>query len=546
MLGIRLSRRSLLLTACAGAIAACGGGEAAEPESTTPPSTDEQAETPTTSAPASPVSRGEAQAEGSTRDILRVASNEDLVDLHIGNLTIAGDRVIVENIYSRLVRFKPGSLAEVEPELAEEWEVAPDGMMYTFRLRQGVQFHQDYGELTAEDVKATFEYHMDPDGASREKPQYNLVDRVETPDSYTVEVYMKEVYVPFVLATLAWQSGCITSARALEEIGDQLSFQPVGSGPYYLDSWQQGQQITLKAHESYFRGAPAIKTVEIKVIPEDQVAILAMDQGEIDLIAVRQIGAYRELQQRSELTVYQAESGWNYWAYFQTQKPPTDNLMVRQALAHAVDLDAIEASLNGLVTVNPSYFNPLVVGWTDDLPVYDYDPDRAKQMLADAGFANPADVTIRIAYSKAHLYEEMALLLQDFWNQVGVNAQVELIDRALFGQVMQEGDWNVGVWAVTRLESDLYAYPFTHSEGTSNYSQWSNPEADRLIEAARTETDPDQRAQIYADLQALVKQELPIHNTGTMQSIIVTRPDVKGVIPHPYVGLVDFSLVYIE
>lgn len=488
---------------------------------------------------------GDEPAEPGEDAVLRVATNEDLVDLHFDNLHIAGDRVIIQQIMNNLITFAPGTL-DPEPDLAEDWEVSDDGLTYTFNLRDGVQFHHGYGQVTSEDVRATIEHHMDPDSGSRETAQYALVESVEAPEPLTAVINMSEPNAAFVAGVLAWQSGFIASAAAIEELGDDLSFNPVGAGPYYFEEWLEGEQITLHYFEDYYGDAPEFTTLQFRVIPDDSLAILALEQDEVDAVPIRQLGAYREIQERPELPLHQAESGWQYWAYFQHEREPTDDVLVRQALAHATDLEAISNAVDGMVSVNPSFLNPLVLGWTDDITTYEYDLEQAASLLEEAGFSEPGEVTLQMIYSEAHLYEEMALILQDMWSEFGVNAEVSVIDRALFAEEMRGGEWNVGIWAITRLESDIYSSDFMHSEGPSNYSNYSNPEADELIDQARVEQDTDARAELYEQIQEHVAQDLPVMCTGTMVAIIASRPGLTEVHPHPYVGLVDYVHVRSE
>jgi ABC-type transport system substrate-binding protein len=351
------------------------------------------------------------------------------------------------------------------------------------------------------------------------------------------------VYVAFVSATLAWQGGFIASATAIDERGDELSFDPVGAGPYYFDEWIQGERVTLKAHDAHYGDLPHFQTVELQIIPDETLAVLALEQGEIDVAPVGSIGAFRATKDNTALQISQAEASWQYWMYFETQQEPTNDVLVRQALAHASDLQAISDSLDGMIFVNPSYLSPMCLGWTDDITTYSYDLDRARELLAEAGYDDPGDLKIKMIYNKAFLYEEIAFSLQDMWSELGVDVSVENLDLAVLFPTMDRGEYNVAVSAISRLESDLFTAPFLLSTSASNRSHYVNPELDELIQATQVEMDTDRRAELYAQIQELVAQELPIYNAGTQVSTIASRPGISGIVPHPYIGLINFSLL---
>jgi peptide/nickel transport system substrate-binding protein len=549
----RLTRRTFIVysgvaMASLGLLAACGDEDDTDDAAPAAPDTDDADDEPiadTDDADAESDDSVDADdtddtAEDTSEDrVLRVATSGDIIDLHFANLGIAGDRLMAQNIYNHLIRFAPGTL-EPDPDLCEDWEVSDDGLVWTFNLRDGLEFHHGYGQVTSEDVRATIEYHLDPDNGSREAAQYRLVEEIETPDELTVVLTLGGPSAAFT-AVLAWQSGFITSAAAIEDRGSALSFDPVGAGPYYLAEWNEGEGMTLRAHEGYHGPRPAYTTIELPIIPDDTLALLALSQGEIDTLPVWGIGAYRELQTADDIDLYEIEGVWQYWAQLQTQNPPTDDVLVRRALAHAADLDTIAAAVNGMVTPNPSFLPRPVVGWTDDITTYEFDLDRARELLAEAGYDDPADVNIHLRYTPARLYEEMGLILQDMWTELGVTVEITVDDQAVWSQRMNEGEWNCYPTGVARLESDVYATDFFHSEGPSNRPRYNNPEADQLMDEARVEQDPDRRAEMYRELQEIIAQDVPVICTGTWQTIIAASPEVTNIIPHPYTGIFWFQ-----
>lgn len=572
---VKLTRRTLMIgvagtIAATGLLAACGDDDEDDsPTATTPPAasdptpTEEPEEEETEEAPeeeeeeetSEPTPTDESEEEEDEEEeapteapsggdtpaggTLRVATTGDIIDLHPANLSIAGDRLMAESIFTRLIRFRPGTL-DLEPDMCESWEISDDGLTYTFSLREGMTWHHDFGPVTSNDVKAIIEYHKNPDNGSRERAQYALVDSVEAPDDLTVIFNLSSPSAALPTA-LAWQTGFITSAKALEELGDDLSFNPIGAGPYYLHEWLQGESITLKYHEGYYGDTPHFDTIVLPIIPDDTLALLAMNSGELDVLPVWGLGAYRQILQDDSINLFETDGVWQYWAQLQTDMAPTDNVLVRRALAHATNLEEIAASLNGMVTVNHSVLPPPVIGFTQDITQYEYDLDKARELLAEAGYPDPSQVQIHMRYTAARLYEEMALILQDMWSELGIQIQITVDDQAVWTQRQGEGDWNCYPTGVGRLDPDVYCSDFFHSDGPSNRTRYSNPDLDAIIEEARTEMDPDRRAELYHEIQEVLAQDVPVITTGTWKTIIAARDGIDGIIPHPYTGIFPFQ-----
>jgi peptide/nickel transport system substrate-binding protein len=475
-----------------------------------------------------------------TRDTVRIAVPDDLIDVSVGNLSIVGDRIIAQNVYSCLVKFKPGT-NEIVPDLATALPtVSADGKVLSFKLRQGVKFHFGYGELTSQDVKATIEWHTNPDNKSKEAGSYASVESVVCPDKYSVEIHLKDPFAGFIPGVLCWQAGFIVSAKALTELGPGLSTKPVGTGPFYLSNWVKGEKMVLTANPDYFLGAPKIKTVELKVIPEDYVAVLALERDEIDVICMHGVAGYRAVLDRPNISVSVSPSGFMNYLTFQCQKSPTNKPLVRQALAYALDLKAIEESLDGFGELNFGHLPPTVVGYSADIKGYEQNLDKARQLLADAGYANPADCKIEMLYTQGYLWPDISLMMADQWRELGVTVNVTVVDRALWSKARSEGNWNTTIWGPTRYDSDSYIYPFVFSTGAQNYAKYADPDADQLILDARKEMDPVRRAAIYKDLQLLLLEDLPYLNTVLQNNVVAMKPGWTGIKSTAYEGLFEF------
>lgn len=487
---------------------------------------------------------GDSGDSADSKKVLRVAVFEEITDLNVGFIGLAVNEMHQVNIFNGLVTYDPET-NEIVPDLAEDFTVSDDGLTYTFNLREGVQFHHGYGELTAEDVKATFEWVKDPKNARGRGEALAIIKEVTAVDDYTVEIHLNEVSASF-LDLLAYRGGLITSGKALDELGEELASKPVGTGPFYFDEWARGERTVLKAHEDYFGDPPAIEELRFQIIPEEQVALQALERGEVDVVPISQFPAYRSAQQSDEVNVQSVESGWNNMIFLRADRKPTDDPLVRQALAHAIDLEAFPEAFEGFVSVNPSFLSPITFSWTDDLPVYEYDPDRARELLAEAGYSDPADVNVELVFNDAYLFEDNALIVRDFWNELGVNVKLTEFGRADWLERFQQDPWNAGSLSLARWEPNEFSSLLLQSESPLNFSKWSNPEADRLISEASVERDPQAREELYVQLQELVATELPLIPIGAQPAYVALADGLEGVQPTAFNGVVLFGSARFE
>ena len=482
-----------------------------------------------------------AAAAGSERSDLTFAQTGDVTSLNPARITLGGDRALAQNLYNGLVRFRRGHAPQVDPDVAESFLHSADAKTWTFRLRKGVTWQEDFGELSADDVKFTVAYHQDPANHSIAGSTYSVVESVETPDPYTVIFHLKEP-VPAFSEMLAWQDGFILSRKAVTQYGTGYEVHPIGTGPYYFAQWVKGDHSLLTAHPKYFGAKPTITSVTVKVVPEEAVAVLALTQGQLDAMGILSLAGYKAVQAQPKLKLWTAPAGWNYFAWFLTTQKPFDDVRVRQALLYGANLQGMVENLGGFVEFNPSFLSPVVFGWTQNVPTYGYDLAKAKQLLAQAGYGDQNKLKIAIGYGQSYLYENYAVMLKQNWSAIADTSLVELPRALQYPDFTSgQGGWNVAVGAATRLVTDQYCTPFLTSTGATNFSHWESPEADRLIEGAKVEVDPKKRAAEYAVIQRLIATEVPEVCLGTMRSVMVTDPRLSGVYPNAYNGLIEFA-----
>jgi len=475
---------------------------------------------------------------------LRVAIDLDMVRLDPATIGTTTDRFLAVNLFNGLLKFKPGA-GDIRRDLVDSYEVSPDGKVYTFLLRKGVKFHKGYGELTSSDVKFTILRHLDPSVKSRDFKSFSVVDRAETPDKYTVRVFLKRPSNDF-LGTLSYHGGLILSEKAVKELGSKINTEPIGTGPYQLERRVAGSEIVMSANEDYFMGPPKIKKLIFKVIPDPSVSVNAVQKGDIDFYHVENIGAYRGLQKIKEKNFVVLTSQGSltaYYAYLNCQKDPIKNLKVRQAIAHAIDVKGIVKSFGGMVCSNPSVFPSMLSSWTDKLPTYKYDVDAARRLLKEAGYDKTTK--IKVYYVKFGLHEDFAVMVKDYVSKI-MDVELVMLDVATFHQFLKDGKWDIYSQGLTRATEDIFASGFFHSKGPGNYTGYQNTELDKIIEDADMERDPVKSKKSYIRMQEIMAENLPYVPLGEQNTTVILKKGLKGVIPEAHTGVTKFGGAYFE
>jgi peptide/nickel transport system substrate-binding protein len=396
--------------------------------------------------------------------------------------------------------------------------------------------------MTSADVKFSLERHLDPATASLARSEFEIIEKIEALDPLTVRIHLRQPVGSF-LGILAWQPEFIVSENAVRKLGKQFAFEPVGTGPFYLDSWSKGQEIVLSKHSGYYAGPARVDRLVFKVIREELVALMAFGRKEIDVVPVRELPAYKAMAGReASFNVTRSFAGY-YLLYVNGTKRPLNDVRVRRALSYALDRPTMYKALAGMIQPNPSIFSPVTFGHTRDIPSYDYDLARAKQLLTEAGYPN--GFKIKINYSQAFLYEEFATMIKDQWTRLGLDATLEVVDRALVSRIRREKNYDVLPGSITRFEPEQHLV-FFRGGASTNYTGYSNPAVDGLMDRAARELNLETRRKMLGDIQRAIAEDVPVIPLGAFQSIIVTRKSIKGVAPAIYEGMVDYYLVWVE
>lgn len=476
-------------------------------------------------------------------------------------------------LYNRLVQYSADH-ANIEPSLAERFTISPDGKTYTFYLRHGVKFHTtDYfkpsRDMNADDVIFTFQrqwllnhpYYKVSGGRYpyfQSMALQRLITRIEKLDDYTVQFTLEHPESPF-LATLTMGFASILSeeyaslmmARNTPEKFDQL---PIGTGPFKFRAYQRDAFIRYLAHPDYWRGKEKISMLVFAITPDPSQRYARLRTQECHVIA-HPLPAHLKLMKKDpNLVVYQ-KTGLNigYWA-FNTRKPPLDNMLVRQALNHAIDREfIIDSVYDNLAKVAKSPVPPSSWAHHADLQDYAYDPEKAKALLKQAGLEQGFTIDIwampvQRAYNPNA--RKMAELIQQDLRKIGVEAKIVSYDWGTFLTKVRNGEHQTALlgWTADNADPDDFLTPLLSCDAAkqgNNRAFWCDAEFDQLIAAARKTPDKEERTRLYRTAQELFKAKAPWLTIAHANQYEVALKSVKGLSILPSGGII-FSGVYRE
>ncbi len=430
-------------------------------------------------------------------------------------------------LYDQLVRFDENLL--IEPELATEWSVSDDGLTWTFTLRDDVTFH-DGTPFNAEAVRFHIERVQDPEWASPNKALWDHIVGVEVVDEFTIALSTAEPFGP-MLNYLAHGSGGIASPAAVEQFGKDFVENPVGTGPYKLESFTPGIELVVAANEAYWNGRPALDRIIFRQVTEPSARVAMLETGEADIIAEVPPEEVERLDAIEGIDVVQRPGLRTFFAAFSFDTPALQDLGVRQALNYAVDKQAIvDAIFLGLATPLDSPVSASMAGHAGQEP-YNYDPERASQLLADAGWSDsdgdgvvdkegePLQLRFLISneYPKA---QEVAEAVQQYLAEVGVGVELWQVDAAsvrTYQKVARaDKEYDIANWAFNASNGDisyhLESMWVSNPDDAAppyvwNLGWYNNPELDELITSTKlgpTAVDPTLRAEALAQAQEII------------------------------------------
>jgi peptide/nickel transport system substrate-binding protein len=456
------------------------------------------------------------------------------------NTTDSQSDQVIWMIYDALIRYDENM--RFVPDLALSWKVAEDEVTWTFELRRGVRFH-DGAPFDARAVKANFERVLDPEQGHNRRDLFAPIDRVEVVDDFTVRVVTRYPFGAFE-PMMAHVSAAIRSPARDDS----------GTGPYKLRSWRKDLELILERNEDYWGEMGKLETIVYRPIPEAASRVIALESGDVDVITQIPPADLHRLENHPEVKVAKTVSiGAQQFRFHCKRKPFTDP-KVRQAISYAVDRRSIvENLMAGMAEPSTGPLTPRMRGRAD-LGEIPYDPEKAKKLLAEAGY--PLGFKTRITTTpRYNMGVELAQAVAAQLRKVGIEAEIEVLEwgtiRKYWGGLLPEECpleiFIMGAGA-SSADADWGLRPIfrTQERNENNYGYYSNREFDDLIERAMREIDTEPRNALYRRAQEIVYLEDP----GAIwlfdnYHVVAMRKNVASVTTSP-LGLVTFERAYLE
>lgn len=479
-----------------------------------------------------------AFAEDGYKDTLIWAQGADVtsMDPHQGKETAAVE--VTDQIFDTLfvVNLETN---ELEGQICESWEQTSE-TSYTFKIRQGIKFH-DGTELTAEDVKFSLDRAANSASVSYVA---DFMDVVTVVDDYTVEMTTDFPYAP-ALRNLSVPFTAIVPKHIVETDEENWVLNPVGSGPYKFVEWNQGDSVKLEAFDDYYAGKAATQNLIMKVIPEAAQRTIALETGEIDIAYDILVNDLEKVASNEDLVLFDAPSLTCYYISMNMNKAPFDNQLVRQAINYAIDRELIvETIACGSGQAADAIIAPAVFGYSDPGD-YEYNPEKARELLAEAGYENGFETSIWVNDNQTRI--EVCQVIQAMLMDVGITCSVEVMEFGTFIQQTSAGEHDMGYfgWVTSTTDADYTYYSLEHSsqQGAPGNRTFVNDETvDALVEQGRSVTDEAERLAAYEDLAAYLFElcnNAPVYYSNITAA---TSAKVEGFVMDP-IGYHDLHTV---
>ncbi|MFY9949291.1 MAG: ABC transporter substrate-binding protein [Candidatus Sulfotelmatobacter sp.] len=444
------------------------------------------------------------------------------------------DNLIFDDLLAR------GDNLDVAPGLAERWEI-PDPLTYVFHLHHGVKFH-DGRPLTSRDVKWTFD-SLQGKVRTTKTAVYRFVDRIDAPDDYTVIFHMKEP-----TATLLWNLSDGAIGIVPYGSGAEMATHPIGSGPFKFVSAETDKEVILERNDNYWGEKPKLTSVRFAVVPDATTRALELRKGSGDAtINALTPDTVLTLQRDPALAVERAPGTVLAYMGFNLRDPILRDVRVRQAIAYAFDrTPMIQYLWRGEAQPARSILPPQSWAYNGNVPAYDHDPEKARQLLDAAGY--PAINGIRLHLTMKTSTDEntrlMVAVMQQQLREVGIALDIRTFEFATFFADVTHGAFQLYSlrWIGGNEDPDIFEYAFHSAKfppNGANRGYYSNPKVDALIDQARREVDQNKRKSLYAELQLILAEQLPYIDLWYLDNVLVHNKRVRNLQLNP-AGNYDF------
>lgn len=489
-----------------------------------------------------------------------------------GALTTSGQTMDAssKNVFNNLVEFERGE-TKIIPGLAESWTISDDGKTYTFKLRKGVKFHKTKyftptRDFNAKDVLFTFARQWRPEHSYHKVSggtytyfsamgMDKLIKSIDRVDDYTVRFILNKPEAPF-LANLAMPFAPITSqeyAKHLEKKGqkDQYDLKPIGTGPFQFVGYKKDSTIRYKAHPDYWRGKAPIDNLIFAITPDATVRYAKLKSGECHVMPYPNLADVKSMKADEEITVYEQEGLNVGFLALNTNKKPLDNVKVRQALDYAVNKQAIvDAVYQGAAMIAKNPMPPTIWSYNDKTPDHEYNVEKAKALLKEAGVENGFEVDIW-AMAAQRPYNpnprRMAEMIQEDWSKIGVKSNIVTYEWGEHVKRTKNGEHTTAFygWTGDNGDPDNFLHTLLSCDAAKsglNRAQWCNESFDEIVTAAKRIADLKKRSILYKKAQEITNKQIPYitiaHTTvykPVRKEVLNYKIDPFGL--HPFYGV---------
>ncbi|MBU0699832.1 ABC transporter substrate-binding protein [bacterium] len=449
---------------------------------------------------------------------LRLSSDPTTLDPALMVDVVGG--IVGAKIFNGLVKY--GDDMRIIGDIAEKWDISPDGKTYTFYLRKNVKFTNDR-LVDANDFKYSFQRILLPETKSPRRWVFKdvlgadeIVDRAikgfVVKDGHTFQIILTKPFAPF-LGFLAMPAGYVVPREEVEKWGEDFSEHVVGTGPFLLTKWVHDDMLILKKNIEYFDKKPAVNSIEYRVIPEDLTAMAEFESGTLDTIGLPMAEFQRFTSSAKWKKNIVGQVGLNaYYLGINCQKKPFDDIRVRQALNYAIDKKAILETIlqkQGVLSHGP--IPPILSGYNCKLPAYEYNPQKAKELLKDAGCQS---LRLKIYQKPSREVLNITEVIQSQLKDAGITAEIVQVEWSALKEMINQGkcDTFYLAWLADYPDAENFLAPLFHSENFGaggNRAQYKNEKVDKLIHEAQTTSNEKKRLKIYQQVETIIHDEAP-------------------------------------
>lgn len=468
-------------------------------------------------------------------NVLVVASGADPVTLDIHQTNDQATTRVARQIYETLI--KQTNDLELVPGLATEWEEIEENL-YEFKLREDVVFHN--GEaMTASDVAYTLRRAVDSPSISHIIGSIDP-DTIEVIDDHTILIGTNGAFGPF-LTHLAHPAVGILSEKAVEEAGEDYGISSVvGTGPFEFVEWATGSHVTLDRFDDHWDEPAGMERIEFRTITDSSVRLIELESGTVDIVYDIAPSDNEKVEENDELTLLATENlGTEYLGFNVRNDTPLQEVGVRRAIAHAIDVESIIQTVHmGIGTQMSGPINELVFGYNENLETTPYDVELAKELLAEAGYPDGGFSLSLYVGDNNQERIRVSQVVSAALEELGITVEVNQMEWGAFLDAAAAGEPDMFLlgWTTITTDADYGLYPLFHSTSfgeAGNRTFYHNERVDELLDAARSTSDQEERLAYYHEAQEIINDEMPWVYLQTRENVSGIRNWVQGFEHHP-------------